>query len=258
MTPAVRTLKALNRLGMMIMGDMNWHCHAGIFTYPIREAVEKKIPLMIWGEHGFSDLGGMHSYNDFVEFTYRHRHEHGLRGYEWNNIMGKAAEYGEFIKEGEMNPWKYPSDDEISAVGVRGIYLSNFVCWDANMHGPLMQELYGWEPSPEPFDRTYRTMSNLDDMHENGVHDLMKFVKFGYGRCTDHCCKDIRAGIMTREEAVLRVRGMDSVIPKDLQRWLTYVGWDSTTFWNIANTFRDSRVWWKENGQWRKDNVWDS
>ena len=25
-------------------------------------------------------------------------------------------------------------------------------------------------------------MSNLDDMHENGVHDYLKFVKFGYGR----------------------------------------------------------------------------
>ena len=23
------------------MGDMNWHAHSGIFTYPIRVAVEK-------------------------------------------------------------------------------------------------------------------------------------------------------------------------------------------------------------------------
>ena len=26
-------------------------------------------------------------------------------------------------------------------------------------------------------------MSNLDDMHENGVHDYLKYIKFGYGRC---------------------------------------------------------------------------
>ena len=25
-------------------------------------------------------------------------------------------------------------------------------------------------------------MSNLDDMHENGVHDYLKYIKFGYGR----------------------------------------------------------------------------
>ena len=35
-TPAVRTLKKLNRLGMSIMGDMNWHAHCGIFTYPFK------------------------------------------------------------------------------------------------------------------------------------------------------------------------------------------------------------------------------
>ena len=32
-TPAVDTLKKLNRLGMLVMGDMNWHAHSGIFTY---------------------------------------------------------------------------------------------------------------------------------------------------------------------------------------------------------------------------------
>ena len=30
------------------MGDMNWHAHSGIFTYPIRVAVDMNIPLMIW------------------------------------------------------------------------------------------------------------------------------------------------------------------------------------------------------------------
>ena len=45
-TPAISTLKKLNRLGMTIMGDMNWHNHCGIMTYPIKVAVEKKIPIM--------------------------------------------------------------------------------------------------------------------------------------------------------------------------------------------------------------------
>ena len=43
-------------------------------------------------------------------------------------------------------------------------------------------------------------------MHENGIHDYLKFVKFGYGRGTDHSCKDIRAGKMTREEGIEMVR----------------------------------------------------
>ena len=27
-------------------------------------------------------------------------------------------------------------------------------------------------------------------------------------------------------------------------------------FWQIADTFRDPRVWWVENGQWHKFNLW--
>lgn len=263
-TPSIEVLKKLNRIGFRLMGDMNWHAHAGIFTYPIRAAVQLQIPLMVWGEHGFMDLGGMHSYGDFVEFTYRYRHEHCLRGYEWSDMsdeglakQGKGA-FAEGLTARDLSAWMYPSDEEIQSVGVRGIYISNFFKWEANEHGRMAVDRYGFKPSPVPFERTYRTLSNLDDMHENGIHDYLKFVKFGYGRATDHCCKDIRAGKMTREEAVDIVRKMDHIKSKDLQRWLPYVGMTEEEFDRTADGFRDPRVWWKdESGRWTKDNIWD-
>lgn len=255
-TPSIRVLKAMNRLGQTMMGDMNWHAHAGIFTYPIRVSIQMNIPLMIWGEHGFMDLGGMHSYNDFVEFTYRYRHEHCLRGYEWYDFEEAAKKHNEDLKKTDLIPWMYPSDEEIDRVGTRGIYISNYFRWDANTHGPMMIEKYGFKAAEEPFERTYRTMSNLDDMHENGIHDYMKYIKFGYGRATDHVCKDIRAGKLTREEGIKIVNQMDPIKSKDLYRWLDYVEWSEAKFDEVADTFRDPRVWWKtQDGQWKKDNL---
>lgn len=255
-TPSIEVLKTMNRLGMLMMGDMNWHAHAGIFTYPIRVAVQSNVPLMVWGEHGFMDLGGMHSYNDLVEFTFRYRHEHCLRGYEWYDFIEKAPSYQEKLEKKDLIPWMYPSDEEIERVGVRGIYISNFFKWDANEHGPMMKDLYGFKEAEEPFERTYRTMSNLDDMHENGIHDYMKYIKFGYGRATDHVCKDIRAGQMTREEGINIVKKMDPVKSKDLYRWLEYVGWTEAYFDEVADRFRDPRVWWKDqNNNWVKDSL---
>ena len=100
-------------------------------------------------------------------------------------------------------------------------------------------------------------MSNLDDMHENGIHDYMKFIKFGYGRATDHVCKDIRAKKMTRDEGVAIVRQRDHIKSKDLHRWLQYVGWTEEEFDKVADTFRDPRVWWKDKeGNWIKDHIW--
>lgn len=271
--PSVKTLVKLNRLCFKKMGDMNWHAHCGIFTYPVRVAVEMKVPLIIWGEHGYTDLAGMYSMHDFVEMTAKFRLEHAQRGYDWFDMISddSRAQVGlprrpqpdllveaEGLRAQDMLWARYPSDEELDAVGVRGIYLGNYVNWESNSQTKLMIEKYGWEPSPEPFDRTYRRASNIDDMHENGIHDYLKFVKFGYGRATDHACKDIRAGLMTRDAAVEMVRRYDHVKPRDLKRWLEYTGTMEADFDRIADTFRSPRVWRKsEHGVWEKENLWD-
>jgi len=252
-SPSVEVLRKLNRLGFVVMGDMNWHAHVGITTLPVRAAVQHKAPLLIWGEHGYLDLCGQFSMDDFPEMSYRDRLEHFARGYEWNYMVGREG-----LVAQDLIPYMYPSDQEIYDLDVRGIYLGNYVYWEANEHAKLVIERYGFETSADPFDRTYRTMSNLDDMHENGVHDYLKYIKFGYGRCTDHVCKDIRAGLLTRDEGIALVRKMDHVKPRDLARWLAYVGMAEEEFDRIADTFRDRRVWRRENGTWVKDSLWDA
>ena len=151
-----------------------------------------------------------------------------------------------------------PSDDEIDDVGVRGIYLGLYMDWKPNDHTKLVMDEYDWEPARQPFERTYRMFSNLDDMHENGIHDWLKFCKLGYGRGSDHASKDVRAGKMTREEAIEMVRKYDAVKPRrDLDRWLEYVDMEEKEFDYICDTWRDPRVWRIENGLWVKDDIWD-
>ncbi len=246
--PAVETLRKLNRLAFIVMGDMNWHGHCGIMTVPMMTAVRHRIPLVFYGEHGYADLCGQFSMDDFPEVSYRYRLEHFARGYEWNYFIGREG-----LTEQELALWRYPGDKEMLELGLRGIFLGNYTHWEANEHIKLVTQRYGFEVPTEPFDRTYRTMSNLDDMHENGVHDYLKYVKFGYGRATDHTCKDIRAGLMTRERAMELVRQYDPVRPRDLQRWLAYVGMSEEEFDRIADTFRDPRVWRREQGRWVRD-----
>ena len=121
-----------------------------------------------------------------------------------------------------------------------------------------MVDLYGFELNETPFDRTYARDSNLNNIHDNGVHDYMKYVKWGYGRVTDHVSRDIRNGLMGRDEAIELVKQYESVVPGDLTRWLDYVGMDRNEFHRIADQFRDPRVWVKnEYGHWIKDNIWN-
>jgi N-acetyl sugar amidotransferase len=261
--PSTDVLIKMNRIGFKLQGDNNWHAHCGIFTVPIQMAVRYKVPLILWGEHGFMDIAGMYSYNDFIEFTAKFRLEHGLRGYDWYDFIDEGLEklgrpdLKEMLTSKDLLWAQYPSDDEIDSVGVRGIYLSNYQNWDANDHVKLISDIYKWESARQSFERTYRMFSNLDDMHENGIHDYLKFIKFGYGRASDHASKDIRSGVMTREQGIEMVRKYDHVKPRrDLERWLNYTGLSEDEFDRVCDTFRDHRVWRIENGEWVKDNIW--
>ncbi|MDC0172526.1 N-acetyl sugar amidotransferase [Gammaproteobacteria bacterium] len=247
--PSVDVLKKLNRLTFKMMGDMNWQNHCGIMSAPIQMAVKFNIPLIIWGETNW-DISGMYSPDDFVEFSARVRHEHDLRGFEWYDMLHSG------LREKDMIWAKYPSDEEILEVGVRGLFVGNFFKWDPVKQTELVMRNYDWKQSQKPFERTYRRFSNLDDRYENGIHDLMKFVKFGYGRASDHASKDIKEGYMTREVGVEMVRKYDAVVSSDLSYWLDYVEMSEQEFWETADSFRDPRVWWIEDGKWWKDNIW--
>ncbi|MCC6831602.1 MAG: imidazole glycerol phosphate synthase subunit HisF [Thermoleophilia bacterium] len=251
-SPSVPTLQKLNRLAFVAMGDMNWHAHVGITTAPVRVAVQHGIPLVIWGEHGHMDLGARFGFDDFPEMSHRDRLEHFARGYEWNWFTGLEG-----LRAADLITYMYPADRQLMDVGVRGPYLGDFVHWEADVHTRMVIDEYGFETGDEPFDRTYRRVSDLDDMHENGVHDWLRYLRSGHGRVTDHVCEDIRAGLMTRREGIELVRRHDPVKPRDLERWLAYTGMTEREFDRIADTFRDPRVWWRENGEWKRHEIPD-
>ncbi len=251
-SPSVKVLKKMNKLAFIKMGDMNWQNHCGIFTAPIVIAEKFNIPLIIWGETSW-DISGMFSSSDNVEFSARTRHEHDLRGFEWIDFSKEKKNrlnFKDFI-------WAdYPSDEKILKAGIRGLYIGNFFEWDGKKNAELSIKKYNWKVAQKPFERTYRNYSNIDDRYENGVHDLMKFIKFGYGRCSDHASKDIRNKYINRKKGISLVKKYDHIVSKDLYHWLKYVNMKESTFWKIADTFRDPRVWWIKNNKWYKNNLW--
>jgi N-acetyl sugar amidotransferase len=262
--PSVGVLKKLNRLTFKLMGDMSWHAHSGIFSFPVQMAAKFNIPLLMWGEHGRLDRGGQYSLYDFVEMSARDFREHHQRGYKWQDLTDEGLkklnkqDIGEGLTAHDFTFFEYPTIEELDDIGIRGIFLGNYVYWDPNKQTEFVMKEFGWEASPEPFERTFRTISNLDDMHETGIKDYLKYVKFGYGRCTDHVSKDIRLGYMTREEGIEMVKKCDHVRSKDFQRWFDYAGMSEEQFDQICDTFRDPKIWWKdENGEWVKENIWD-
>lgn len=249
--PNIEVIRKMNKVGFYMTGDMSWHFHCGVWTTPFQIAVKFKIPLIIYGEHGFTDLAGQYSMDDFPEFTKRARKEDMLRGYTEEDFIGKEG-----LKKEDLLWANYPADRDIEDLGVRGIFMGNYVYWDANRNLEKAQEL-GFRINPEPYERTYRRFSNVDDIHENGIKDYLKFIKFGYGRCTDHTSKDIRLNNFSRKEGIKLVKKYDHIKPREsLNYFLKMTNLTEEEFDITADKFRDPRVWWIDNGLWWKETLW--
>src|SRR5262249_41045159 len=235
------------------VGDVTWHYHAGIMTFPIRAAVQYDVPLMVWGEEGFSELVGMYNLDDFVEFTKKKRQEHSMRGFEPEDLL-LESESG--LTRYDLAPFFYPSDEDLERVGVRGIYLSNYIPWDARTQAEFVIEKLGFETA-QSRERTFNIYAKTDDIHANGLHDYLKYLKFGYGRATDDASNEIRHGRMSRERAIDLVLHYDHVRPSDMDVFFKGVGMTEDELLGLIDPMRDPSIWRKgADGTWRTlDNV---
>lgn len=244
-TAGLDSVRRISRYMLQTVGDLTWHYHAGIRTYPFQVAVERSIPLIVWGEHGFAELTGIVSLEDFVEFTRWTRKEHDMRGYEPQDLIGKGG-----ITQQDIAPYIYPSDEDIARVEVRGIYLSNFLPWNATAQAEVMMKEWNFAPITYERERTFNLHGKIED-HANDVHDYLKYVKFGYGRATDDASMEIRHGRMTREEGMAMVKRYDAREPSTLKTYCEFLGVTKQEFYDWVEPMRDEKLWRKEaDGNW--------
>lgn len=248
-----RTVARVMRETMRAMGGFHWHALAGQTVYPVQIAARLKIPLIVWGAHQGCDQVGMYSHLDEVEMTRKYRCEHDLMGFEAEDLEGGT----EGLTEAELRPFVYPHDREIERVGVRGIYLSNYIRWDSKAQHEAMMARYGYESAPQQ--RTFDSYNDADSVHYSGAHDWIKFRKWGYGKASDHASREIRLRRLSREEGIALARRHAEIEPADLPHLLRFAGMTRAEFDACVDAHRDPRAWAKDaRGAWKlRRAVWD-
>ena len=240
-----KSSKKLSKYFLEKVGDITWHYHAGIMTFPFQISVKYNIPLLLFGEEGYSELTGMFNQDDMVEHTKMKRVEHDMRGYEPENFDFNGTDLNPI----DFAPYIYPTDEELERVGTRGIYLSNYINWDAKKQTEIIIKEWDFEPLQNERERTFNMYDKTDDA-ANGTHDYLKYLKFGYGRATDDASTEIRHGRMAREEGIEKVLKHDPARPKDLDYMLKFLGIDEAYFEKCIDNMRDPKIWQKTNGKW--------
>lgn len=203
--PVVR--RKLNRIGLMQVGDISWPEHVGIFTIPVRAAVQYGVPLIIWGENSQNEYGGPAAAADNHVLNRRWLEEFGgLLGLRVSDLVGLEG-----IEQKHLIPYSYPSDEELMRVGVTGLFLGHYFPWDGYANA-LLAGAHGFTSYHTAVEGSIVAYENLDN-HFHGIHDYFKFLKFAFGRATDHACLHIRRGRMTREDGLGVVKKHDGKFP---------------------------------------------
>tara|TARA_B100000674_G_scaffold497547_1_gene531714 strand:- start:961 stop:2220 length:1260 start_codon:yes stop_codon:yes gene_type:complete len=188
-----RSVKSIIRTTLRRFGSFHWPAIAGQTVFPVQTAVSHRIPLIIWGAHQGLEQVGMFSHLHNVEMTRRYRKDHDLMGFEADDLLSIFDN----LKEEEVWQYRYPSWDELNDIGVRGIYLGNYMRWDPLAQHQQMVELYNYQSAEQ--NRTFDVFDHVDDWHYADTHDWIKFEKHGYGKATDHACREIRHGRISRQ-----------------------------------------------------------
>jgi N-acetyl sugar amidotransferase len=251
--PVIR--KKLNRIGLEVVGDIAWPEHVGIFTIPVRAAVDFKVPLIIWGENSQNEYGGPASAQDSPHLNRRWLEEFG--GMLGLRVSDLHQNYD--ISPRDLIPYTYPSDDELKAVGVTGLFLGHYFPWDG-LSNYLLAQANGFESFGSVIEGSMVDYENLDN-HQHGIHDYLKFLKFGFGRATDIASLHVRRGRLTRNEAIKIVRQNDGKYPwsylnKPLAQILNRIDVSIEEFDAICDQFTNRDLFLKDkNGKLIRDST---
>ncbi len=249
--PAVR--RKLNRIGLMEVGDISWPEHIGIFTIPIRASVNYNVPLVIWGENSQNEYGGP-AFSTKSKTLDRSWLEEfgGLLGLRIRDI---SDNYG--VDHKDLLPYVYPTEDEVKNVGVTGMFLGYFIEWDGYKNAEIAKQ-NGFTVSNEIISGSIVNYENLDN-YQTGIHDYFKFLKFGFGRSSDIASMHIRRNMISRQEAVEKIKINDGKYPseylgKKLEDILENIKMTVEEFDLICNQFTNKLIFETDkNGEIIKD-----
>ncbi len=245
-TAAPEAAKAVTRAALRERGSVYWHVLAGQTAFAAQCAVRHKIPLVIWGAHQGLDQVGMYSHLDNVEMTRRYRFEHDLMGLDVEDLA--AADPA--LDAHNLDPWTYPDDEEIESIGVRGIYLGNYIRWDSTAQHAEMIDRFGYATAAQQ--RSFDSYNDVDCWHYSGLHDAIKVRKHGYGKATDHACREIRLGRMTREQGETLAARYQDIPPSDTQLMTDWLRIDEAELWRAVELHRNPAVWEETEAGWRR------
>jgi len=244
--PNPQVWKKLMREGFLRYGNWCKSTEMALYACLPKIAIAYHIPLIFLGENPATHFG-----------------ELGVRSMDWDANRSKYSHTiadgpdiflnGDIVEQ-DLFWYRYPSDEEMEWANLQIVYLGYF--WkDFNKldnaafsisHGLDLREGTPYELGDiHPFEA-------LDDDFVI-MNQMMKYVKYGFGKVTDEVCEQIRYGRMSRPAAILLVQKYDGKCSEEyIRKFCHYIEISEERFWEVVESYRNKEIWEKDaQGEWR-------
>jgi len=228
-TPNWKVVRKLMLQTFLEKGDFCWHCHTGIFSYPMWVALRYQVPLIFWGEPS-AEYTAYYSYDQAEEVDEKRFNRYVNLGI---NAQDMILRLGGTVEERDLRPFTYPPLKELRKLNYRSVCLGSYVAWDVKRQSETIERELGWKGDQVenvPSEYSYEKI----ECYLQGVRDYIKYIKRGYTRPAHLASIDIRNHRLTRDQGLDMVKQYEGKRPPSLDLFLEFVGLSEQEFLQIA------------------------
>jgi len=223
----------------------NWckSTELALFSSVPRLAVAHQIPLIWWGENGALQLGDVNIM--------------GKNGWDGNNLRKMdtlaGGDYSSLlsdeIKTNDILQYLYPSEAEMDRAGLQIVFLGYFWrIWSLRSNGAY-GVLHGLDVRDEkPWEIGDPTGVTALDEDWVTLNQMIKYLKYGFGRVADYVNEDIRNKRITREQGIILLKKYDGKCSsKYIESFANFIGISITDFWEQVDKSVNRDLFFKTN-----------
>jgi N-acetyl sugar amidotransferase len=241
--PAPNIWKELMRKSFFDYTNWARSTELALFSSVPRVAVAYQIPLIWWGENPAFQLGDLDTM--------------GTNGWDGNNLRkGNTLKNTNYkwlldknIKTNKILQYLYPTLEEMNKAKIQIVFLGYFwKIWslrDNGLYGALnglnIRNNKPWESGD------LEGVSSLDEEWVS-LNQMIKYLKYGFGKITEYVSEDIRNKRLTRDQGIKLVEKYDGKCSlKYIKSFSDFIGISVEEFWCQVDKSVNRNLFLKKN-----------
>lgn len=231
--PAPRLSRELFRQAFFRFCNWNKATEMALFSAVPQIAIDRRIPLILWGENPALQVGDMGTLGSSIW--------DGSNLVNSNTLAGGDLAWFREVAGGDrrLSPYKFPSRQALERAGVQTVFLGPaWKDWSFQINSSVAIS-HGLTHRPDAPENTADTLgTSMIDEDWMVVNMMLKYYKLGFSRGTEQANTFIRRGLMTRAAAAAHARKYDGACGQHyIASFCRYIGVTESDFWAVVRKF---------------------